>query len=182
MQEGSPAGTNVGQPIPATDAEGNSLTFSIGAGNDAGGFAIDQATGQITVANSAVLNFEDPQTHRLTVVVTDDGAGKLSASAKVTVVLTNRNEPPVVTAATFTVAENSLVGAEVGTVLATDPDAGDTLRYTILSSLPSAAFSIDADTGLLTVSRSDLNYEQDPKCVGVLCCSVAVGKGHRIQC
>ena len=37
---------------------GQAHTFAITAGNTAGAFAIDPATGQITVANSAALDFE----------------------------------------------------------------------------------------------------------------------------
>lgn len=159
----------VGDPIPASDREGNAITFSIAAGNDGGGFAIDAATGQISVASPSVLDFESAPTHRLAVVATDDGPGQLAASAKVTISLTNRNEAPQVVASTFQVAENSDVGAEVGTLVASDPDADDELRFGLVSALPTAAFSVDSTTGVLTVSRSDINYEQDSKYAA--CCA-----------
>ena len=169
VQEGSAFGTMVGDPIPASDREGNAITFSIAAGNDGGGFAIDAATGQISVASPSVLDFESAPTHRLAVVATDDGPGQLAASAKVTISLTNRNEAPQVVASTFQVAENSDVGAEVGTLVASDPDADDELRFGLVSALPTAAFSVDSTTGVLTVSRSDINYEQDSKYAA--CCA-----------
>ena len=72
-------------------------------------------------------------------------------------------------ASTFQVAENSDVGAEVGTLVASDPDADDELRFGLVSALPTAAFSVDSTTGVLTVSRSDINYEQDSKYAA--CCA-----------
>ncbi len=41
------------------------------------------------------------------------------------------NQAPTLNDATFSLAENSGVGTAVGTVMATDPDAGDTLTYSI---------------------------------------------------
>ena len=57
---------------------GQAHTFAITAGNTAGAFAIDPSTGQITVANSAALDFETTPSFSLTVQVTDDGSPALS--------------------------------------------------------------------------------------------------------
>ena len=63
----------------------------------------------------------------------------------------------------FSVAENSANGTNVGTVVASDPDAGQTLTYSILSGNTSGAFAINASTGVLTVANSAaLNFEVTP--------------------
>ena len=68
------------------------LTYSIVGGD--GSFAINPSTGQITVANSATLDFETSPTFNITVQVTD--AGSLSATTSVTINLSdvvNENTP-----------------------------------------------------------------------------------------
>jgi hypothetical protein len=78
----------------------------------------------------------------------------LSSQATVTVSLTNVNEVPIINNQSFSVAENSSNGTNVGTVVASDPDAGQTLTYSILSGNTSGAFAINASTGVLTVANS----------------------------
>ena len=50
------------------------------------------------------------------------------------------NNPPQINAQTYIVWENSPNGQQVGIVIATDPDAGQTLTYTILSGNTNNAF------------------------------------------
>jgi VCBS repeat-containing protein len=58
-----------------------------------------------------------------------------------------------------TVAENTTSGTVVGTISATDPDAGDTKTYS-LTDTAGGRFAIDASTGVLTVADGSLlNYE-----------------------
>jgi hypothetical protein len=49
--------------------------------------------------------------------------------------------------------ENSPDGTAVGIVVASDPDAGQTLTYSIVSGNTNGAFSIDALTGVLSVAN-----------------------------
>ena len=89
--------------------------------------------------------------------VTD--AGGLSDTGAVTVALTHVDEPgnerPEAQDATFTLPENSPNSTAVGTVTATDIDAGDTLTYAITggNSNPDGdsnlAFAIDSATGII---------------------------------
>ena len=75
----------------------------------------------------------------------------------------NVNQTPVISNQAFSVAENSANGTNVGTVVASDPDAGQTLTYSILSGNTSGAFAINASTGVLTVANSAaLNFEITP--------------------
>ena len=89
VDENSPNGTLVGIVL-ASDKDNDPLTFSIVAGNIDGAFAIGAATGELTVANSLVLDYESTPRFGLTVQVTDPGG--LSDSALITVTLNDVDE------------------------------------------------------------------------------------------
>ena len=86
---------------------------------------------EYTVNDASQLDFETTPVFNLTVTVTDSGG--LTDDAAVTVSLTDVNEAPAATDATFVLAENSADGTVVGTVSASDVDAGDTLSFAIRS-------------------------------------------------
>ena len=140
LEENSVAGTEVGF-VSATDPDpGQALTFSILSGNDHGAFAIDGSSGRITVANSAVLDFEKTAHFTLTVQALDNGVPALSASNTFDIQLVDVNEAPNLTApATKKNLENTTT---VATVTANDPDAGATLSFT-LSGTDAAKFRLD---------------------------------------
>ncbi|MBK7172697.1 MAG: cadherin domain-containing protein [Bacteroidales bacterium] len=163
IAENSANGTNVGTVVAADPDAGQTLTYSILSGNTAGAFTINSTSGILTVANGTALNFETTPSFALVVIVQDNGTGSLSAQATITVNLTNVNEVPAIGNQTFSIAENSANGTNVGTVAASDPDAGQTLAYSILSGNTSGAFAISTTTGALTVANSTaLNYETTP--------------------
>ena len=86
--ENMPAGTNVGDPVAAEDSDaGTSLTYSLG-GADAGLFAIDAASGQITT--TMMHDYETKSSYTVNVMV-DDGSGtdNAKASAVVTIGVTD---------------------------------------------------------------------------------------------
>ena len=59
--------------------------------------------------------------------------------------------------------ENAVNGTVVGTAVASDPDAGDTLSYAITGGNTGGAFAINASTGQITVNNpSALNFETTP--------------------
>jgi VCBS repeat-containing protein len=166
VAEGSANGTVVGT-VAATDPEvpaSQALTYAITAGNTGGVFAINAATGQITVANGAALDNETMPSFALTVTVTDNGTPVLSDTAVVTINVTDANDPPVANDATFSLPENSANGTAVGTATATDPDLpAQTLTFAITGGDPSGAFAINASTGAITVANSSaLDFETTP--------------------
>ena len=76
VDENSPSGTNVGEPVVANDAPGDVLTYTL-AGADAANYEIDQATGQITVGPRITLDREASGGDEDTVMVTaTDPAGR----------------------------------------------------------------------------------------------------------
>ena len=86
----------VGAVVTATDPNGmgDIMTYSLG-GTDAGSFAIDQMSGQITVKTGTKLDREAKATYMVTVTATDPGG--LSDSVNVTIKLTDEDEAPTIT-------------------------------------------------------------------------------------
>ena len=132
INENSPNGTLVGTVVATDPDAGQTLTYSIISGNSNNAFQINASTGALSVNNSAALNFEVITTFGLTVRAQDNGQGNLYSQATITVNLTNVNENPNISNQTFSIAENSPNGQQVGVVVATDPDAGQTLTYSII--------------------------------------------------
>ncbi len=165
VAENSSAGTVVGTVLATDPDPGDTLTFAITSGNTGGVFAINTSSGQLTVANGAVLDFESLPSYSLTVQVTDQGG--LSDSATVTVDLQDVveliNQPPQINNQTFQVAENAANGTVVGNVDATDPDPGDSLTFAITSGNLGGAFAINSNTGQLTIANGvSLDFETQP--------------------
>jgi hypothetical protein len=86
--------------------------------------------------------------------VQDNGTGNLSSQATVSVIVSDENIAPLINNQTFEVNQNSSNGTNVGTVVASDPNAGQTLTYSILSGNTNGAFSINSSTGMLSVANS----------------------------
>jgi hypothetical protein len=72
----------------------------------------------------------------------------------------------VINAQNFSCAELASIGTVVGTVVASDPDPGQTIQYFLLSGNLDGAFAIDAYTGSLTVvNGAVLDFEGRAQCV-----------------
>ena len=163
VAENSANGTAVGT-VAATDQDaGQTKSFAITGGNTGGAFAINATTGAITVATSSALDFETTPSFALTVTVTDNGTPALADTATVTVTLTNVNEAPAFTGDpyTFAVNENSPNTTAVGTVTATDPDAGQTKTFAITAGTP-AGRSPSTPPPARSPSPSRLDFETTP--------------------
>ncbi len=87
VAENSVAGTSVGAPVTASDADGDPLSYSLASGGAASSFAVGSRTGQLTVAAGAVLDYEGGDTLLAVSVVASDGM--LADTAKVTVRVTD---------------------------------------------------------------------------------------------
>jgi hypothetical protein len=105
----------------ATDAESNTITYSISAGNTDNIFAINGATGAIRVSSTANLNYEWDNSYTLTIVATDNGFGNLTHSRNVTINVTNVNEAP-----TFNIPQSFL---NQNPYLRYDATTGNFYRY-----------------------------------------------------
>ena len=93
VAEYSAAGTNVGMPIAASDANDNALTYTLG-GADATLFTIDENTGQIKVGAGTALDYET-EPHTFTVEVTATTPSGAGATISVTIAVIDMNLGPV---------------------------------------------------------------------------------------
>ena len=118
VAEYSDAGTNVGEPVTATDPEGSALAYALG-GADAGLFEIDSSTGQITVGDGTTLDFKTTESYSVRVDVRDPSAGRDAIA--VTISVTDVNEPGMLSISSTEAA----FGTELTATL-TDPDGGIT--------------------------------------------------------
>ena len=98
VDENEPGGTAIGAPVTATDADGDTLTYSLLRTVDvpfATHFTIDAATGQLR--NKKALDYEAGGTSRPNrmgiIVVADDGRGR-TAQITVVVDVIDMPEPP----------------------------------------------------------------------------------------
>ena len=100
VPENTPPGTNIGEPVAATDDDesalefGDTLTYSL-EGDDAASFDIDSSTGQLIT--KAPLDTEADSSHSVTVRVKDSDGNEDDIA--VTISVTNVNEPPAAPAA-----------------------------------------------------------------------------------
>ena len=110
----------------------------------------------ITHGQVVTVSYIDPTTGDDTSAVLEDATGNdvasfTTGSSGVPAVVNNvpdPNAPPEFTsAASFSAPENQ---TDVGTVRATDEDAGDTVSYAITGGADQARFDIDASSGILT--------------------------------
>ncbi|WP_263834096.1 VCBS domain-containing protein [Sulfurospirillum oryzae] len=160
--------TTVLGTVHATDGDnGSKITYSIVSGNEAGYYAIDSVTGEIKLTTLGVNSFANDfeaatNSHSLVVGAYD---GIVTTSINVTLNEQNVNDNPVVLSdannAANTVAENSATGTVVGvTAFGTDADSGATITKYELTNNADGRFSIDANTGVITVADgSKLDYE-----------------------
>ena len=156
LSEAAPNGTPVGT-IAATDPDGDTpLTFTRMSGSAA--FAVGLNSGQVTVANNTLLDFETPPSPSFVVMVSDGKGG--SSTATITVNLDDENDAPRVTGGGI-----PDVIINQGTLSATrnlwdyfqdDEDADNELDFTIqANNAPVGFFSsppdINGSNGVLTM-------------------------------
>lgn len=156
VSEAIPNGTSVGF-IVATDPDGDPLGFMRTSGSAA--FAVDGTTGEVTVADNTLLDFET-QPAPTFVVTVNDGKGQ-SSSATITVNLVDANDTPrvigggipdvIINQGTLSATRN------LWDYFADDEDANSEMSYTIESNsnppgLFASAPTIDNGTGVLTMN------------------------------
>ena len=129
-----------------TDLDGDALTYSITGGNVDGIFAINAATGEITVTDNTNLDYETTQQYVLTIQATD-GTNNDTAAITIDVTNVNDNAPTVENAiADQSATEDTPFNFQFASNVFGDAD-GDTLTYT---SDASGWLSFDALTRTFT--------------------------------
>ena len=140
-------------PLVASDADaGDVLTYSIIAGNDAGLFGIDSATGALHLAST--LDYETATSHTITIQV-EDTAG-LTDTAEVTINVTDVDETPEFAQDSYSasIARGAEVGDIITNIAATDPE-GDTLTYAITAGNDAGLFIVDITNGDIKLAVPD---------------------------
>jgi hypothetical protein len=160
LDENAANGTSVGSVTAADPDSGQTLEYTITGGTGQEAFAVNATTGEITVADASLLDFEATNSLELTVQVQDDGLPRKADSATITIDLNDLNESPSLVSHVFAVPENSTEGTQVGTVDADDPDANADLTFEITGGSGAGVFDIDGDTGQLSVvDHGPLDHE-----------------------
>ena len=153
--------TDVAVMIAGDEDTADTLEFSL-SGDDADKFDISGA-GVLTFKPTEIPDFENPQDtgndniYNVTVTVADRPNGnpdQLTASVPLTVTIADENEAPTINSpATLGTTENVLAGTTLGTVTATDPDAGDSQTFSITGGADAGHFAITTG-GVLSISIS----------------------------
>lgn len=141
--------------------------YSIVAGDAREDFAIDRATGAISIARP--LDFERTQQYTLTVQATDGGSPPLSdhAAVNISVIDVNDNPPQFAQASYLArVKEDAGVGTRVLQAAARDADSGlnGRIQYTLARGAGVEYFTVDQDTGYVSIAKP-LDREETPSYV-----------------
>ena len=115
VAEDSTSGTNVGEPVAAEDPDGDTVVYTLSDAADAGSFAIDQKTGQITVGAATALDYETKDTYSVRVSVTDPS--NAASETEVTISVINVDEAGTVSLSSMEPEAGSALTATLS-----DPD------------------------------------------------------------
>jgi uncharacterized protein len=153
VRENAANGTVVATATAADPDSGSSFTYQM-IDSAGGRFAINATTGQITVANGSLLDFETATSHTIWIRVTDGlgGSYKEGFVINLTDVFDAGSD---IGLGANSVAENAANGTIVGTVNVADPGVGVTLTYQMVDPA-GGRFAVNATTGEVTVANGSL--------------------------
>lgn len=145
----------------ASDADNDTLAYSINNSNDGSSFNINSSTGAVTFKTPPDY---ETKTSYVVVVTVSDGTATDTLTVRVNIIDSADDNAPEPVPPTFSVASRSVNFMEnatgtVFTVLASDAD-GDTLIYS-LSGTDASYFNINSSTGVVTF-KSPPDYEAKP--------------------
>ena len=134
--------------IEATDADGDSITFTI-SGTDSNEFSLDSTTGVLKLV--ALADYETKSTYSAVITASD---GENNSSQTITIAVNDVNEEPsFVSNSSYSVQEGV---TDIGVIAANDPE-NNTLTYSI-SGTDAASMSVNSSTGALTFNTAP-DYE-----------------------
>jgi hypothetical protein len=148
------------QKIIASDPEnGQYLKYSIVSGNEDGIFNLGAQSGSLT-CNADKMSFENTQTYTLRVMVSDYGSPVLSASADVKIIVYQYvNQAPVMNDQDFYISSENASSFQ-GKIVASDPDAGQTLSYAVATGNEEGIFNLNGSTGILTCNTNKMSFDK----------------------
>ena len=171
VDENTPAATNIGKPVSASDADNDVLVYTLGDDDDEDSFSISPSTGQLKT--KAALDFEadaNPADDEFSVMVTATDPSGAFATETVTIELMDVNEAPKfdidtdtagnqAPPTTLNVIENGITLRSGTTDLsgntynADDEDSDETTVTYSLSGADAKYFDISATAGALTIDQ-----------------------------
>jgi hypothetical protein len=165
VQENAATGTPI-VTVAASDPDGDALTYTITTDDSGGAFALGGSSGEITVLNSTLLDYEMQTSHNL-VVTASDGVHSITIHVTIVVLDDNDHCPMFETASiphgtTVRECPNDNRGGYVTTVSAVDVDTDPNVntQYTIASTTPaSGPFVIGQLSGEIHISQAGLNVD-----------------------
>lgn len=154
IEENPEQGSVLGKVEGSTNR--GSISFSIISSSPEAAFEIDVETGQLTVKNATLFDFETNPT--LTAVVSVAN-GDMVENSNITVILTNITTTIAVSDIAITTPENPENG-QIIHVIEAEVIEGSSSTYSIVSQTPEGAFDINNQTGELFVANELLfDYE-----------------------
>ncbi|MBX2825310.1 MAG: cadherin-like domain-containing protein, partial [Gammaproteobacteria bacterium] len=155
------SGFTVGFLTSTDDDSGDTFTYTVVGGADSAVFSIGGAASDELVITAGVLDHESQSSYSV-VIRTTDAAGA-SHDETLTITITDLNETPqVLSLSNSTIAENTDTtgGVVVGNLSGIDPDAGDTLTFSIAGGPDASVFSIGgAGLDELVITDGVLDFE-----------------------
>ena len=151
--------------IAATDADADTLTYSLDGGSDLNLFTIDPASG--VLAFNSAPDYEHPHDsdldniYNVSIIATD---GTYTASLGVSAVVEDSNdEAPQFTSAALVPLDYSTItlDATVYTATTSDADLNDLISYSLATSADAEHFSLSASGALAFVQQPRLDNPQD---------------------
>jgi len=161
VDENSADGTLI-TTLSSSDADGIEL-FEIVSGNDLGEFAIDGATGDLTINMSSAFDAETTQQFDIGIRMTDLGLGNLQNTETINIVINDVNEfAPVMDNISDVTIDAGLAVAFTAT--ATDADLTNAHSYSLDAASVALGMSINSSTGAFdwTPAISDYGTTVNP--------------------
>ncbi len=159
--EGAANGTTVGVTASSTDVNGPAVTYSLIGDTSGGGFAVNSATGVVTVADPTKIDYESAAGHAYTVTA-QASDGTLTSSQTFTIAVTDvaPSTPADSNAAANTVAEGATAGTTVGVTASSTDVNGPPVTYSLVGDTSGGGFTVNAATGVVTVAdATKIDYE-----------------------
>ncbi|MGB7323624.1 MAG: cadherin domain-containing protein [Rubripirellula sp.] len=161
VTEGTLAGTSLGQ-VTATDPEGllgQSISFAIVGGPNQDAFAIDPASGLVTLVDADAVDFEVSQQLRFTVRVSDDADPAASTEYEQVIQVADQNDPPTI-ATTEIVTDENPASRLIGRLVASDPDADQTHTFQLLGGTGADLFRVSQNGQVIVREGVSIDFEQ----------------------
>ena len=155
-----PEDTDTRNPFPvgnliAIDPEGETLSYQVTGGEDSDLFFVEDST--LFLISGIDLDAENDPNLNLEITATDDEGDSLSEIFNLTV--TEANEPPdAIALSNQEIPENSITPLTVGILSATDPDANDSVNFSITGGDDADKFDL-VENQLIIVAGVNLDQE-----------------------